>query len=296
MHGVVQASSDAAGMPSEAVLALHNRREIYDDFEAFQPRLAALLHEGSQLDDAIELTRTLGILEPFTRAHIPAEAIEIQGPNYRESLIANGLPSRNRAVLVVLEMLYGSLQELGKLDVYLVEALTGFAAWLKQQVGNGRLTCSEYLEDAELSCEEITHQDLCALSFAKASFDLVICNELFEHVQDLDLACREVARVLKGGGRLVATCPLAFGQKQSIMKAIYDASTGSSKLLMEAERHGDPVRPESGSLVYRIPGWEVLEQLQRAGFSKARMHHITSWKHGVLGSDLPGVLVIDAER
>jgi hypothetical protein len=27
-----------------------------------------------------------------------------------------------------------------------------------------------------------------------------------------------------------------------------------------------------------------------------RMHHIASWKHGVLGSDLPGVLVIEAQR
>jgi hypothetical protein len=48
--------------------------------------------------------------------------------------------------------------------------------------------------------------------------------------------------------------------------------------------------------VYRIPGWEVLSQLREAGFSQTRMHHIASWKHGVLGSDLPGVLVIEAER
>lgn len=56
------------------------------------------------------------------------------------------------------------------------------------------------------------------------------------------------------------------------------------------------MRPEAGSLVYRIPAWDVLGQLQAAGFSEARMHHIASWKHGVLGSDLPGVLVIEAER
>ena len=62
----------------------------------------------------------------------------------------------------------------------------------------------------------------------------------------------------------------------------------------EQEFHGDPVRPEAGSLVYRIPAWDVLGQLQAAGFSEARMHHIASWKHGVLGSDLPGVLVIEA--
>jgi hypothetical protein len=65
---------------------------------------------------------------------------------------------------------------------------------------------------------------------------------------------------------------------------------------MEAEFHGDPVRPQAGSLVYRIPAWDVPEQLEAAGFSDTRLHHVASWKHGVLGSDLPGVLVIEAQR
>ena len=39
-----------------------------------------------------------------------------------------------------------------------------------------------------------------------------------------------------------------------------------------------------------------MDQLRGAGFLEVRMHHIASWKHGVLGSDLPGVLVIEAQR
>ena len=62
-------------------------------------------------------------------------------------------------------------------------------------------------------------------------------------------------------------------------------STGELDHLTEQEFHGDPVRPQAGSLVYRIPAWDVLGQLQAAGFSEARMHHLASWKHGVLGSD-----------
>jgi SAM-dependent methyltransferase len=283
-------------MPSEGVLALHDLRQVYGDLGAFQPLLPALLQQGALLGDCVQVSQALGILEPFTGEHIPPEAIQIQGPNYRESLIANGLLSRNRAALLVLEQLYGSLEGLGQQDIYLVEALTGFALWLRRQLGEGRLICSEFLEDAEQAFSDIPHQDLCALTFTDASFDLVLCNELFEHVQDLELAFREIARVLRPGGRLVATCPLAFGQQESIVKAVHNPATGEAEVSGEPDYHGDPVRPHQGSLVYRIPAWDVLEQLQAAGFSEARMHHIASWKHGVLGSDLPGVLVIEAQR
>jgi len=283
-------------MPSEGVLALHELHRSYASFAEFQPELPGLLQQGALLDDCIAVTRALGILEPLTGEHIPPEALKIQGPNWRESLVGNGLLSRNRAMLVLLERLYGSLEALRQQDVYLVEALSGFALWMRRQLGEERLICSEYLEDAEQAFSDIPHQDLCALTFSDASFDLVLCNELFEHVQDLDLAFREIARVLRPGGRLVATCPLACRPAEAIVKARHNPATGEAEQLMEAEFHGDPVRPEAGSLVYRIPAWDVLDQLRGAGCLEVHMHHIASWKHGVLGSDLPGVLVIEAQR
>ena len=45
------------------------------------------------------------------------------------------------------------------------------------------------------------------LDFADDSFDLVISNQVFEHVQDLDSVLREINRVLKRGGYLVALFP-----------------------------------------------------------------------------------------
>jgi SAM-dependent methyltransferase len=284
-------------MPSEGVLALHELHRSYASFAEFQPELSSLLQQACILNECMDLTRAMGILEPLTGAHISPEALLLQGPNWRESLIAKGLLSRNRAVLWLLEHLYGSLEALKQLDLYLVEALGHFPQWLRRELGEERLTFSEYLTDSHMGLNsEILHQDLCHLSFASNSFDLLLCNELFEHVKHLDLAIEEIKRVLRPGGRLVATCPLAFGQDQSIVKAVVDPQTGETQLLEEVELHGDPIRPEHGSLVYRIPGWEVLTQLRDAGFAEARIHHIASWKYGVMGSDLPGVLVIEAQR
>ena len=293
---MVQSPERSSLMPSEGVLALHNHHAIYNNFETFYADLPTLLQQGALLEDCISLTRALGILEPFTEEHIPPEALLIQGPNYRESLIFKGLLSRNRALLYVLQSIFSSLKKLAPQDVYLVEALSGFALWLQLHLGKERLTCSEYLDEAELQYVDIAHQDLCALTYADARFDLVICNELFEHVKDLDQAFREIARVLRPGGRLMATCPMAFGQRDSIIRAVHNNATGLADLLTEADFHGDPMRPQAGSLVYRIPAWDVLEQLQEAGFLEAKIHHVVSWKHGVLGSDLPGVLVIEGQR
>ncbi len=295
-EALVQAPVRPALMPSPRLLALHELHRSYDSWATFQPDLSGLLQQGGVLDDCITFAKALGIFEPLSAEHIPPEALLIQGPNWRESMIGNGLLSRNRAMLWVLEMLYGSLETLKQKDVYLVEALTGFSLWLRRQIGQDRVLCSEYLDDAEASFNEIPHQDLCDLTLSSSSLDLVLCNELFEHVQYLDRAFSEITRVLKPGGRLVATCPLAFGQQESIVKAVADQETGETRLLGEAELHGDPVRPKRGSLVYRIPGWEVLEQLKRAGMAQARIHHIASWKYGILGSDLPGVLVIEAQK
>jgi SAM-dependent methyltransferase len=280
----------------QSLLALHDCHLTYRSYQGFLPDLERLLQLGTLLDDCIALTQALGLLEPLTDNHIPPEAIQIQGSNHRESLVARGLLSRNRAVLKVLENTYGSTENLAQQQIYLAEAVSGFAHWLREEVKEEGLVCSEYLDDAEVAASGIAHQDLCALSFSNACFDLVLCNEVFEHVKDLDQAFREIARVLRPGGRLVATCPLAFGQYETIVKAQHNPQTGRGEPMGECEMHGDPIRPEHGSLVYRIPGWDVLEHLRASGFNDVAIHQVASWKHGVLGADLHGVLVIEAVR
>ena len=46
------------------------------------------------------------------------------------------------------------------------------------------------------------------LNFPDASFDLVVANQVFEHVQDLEAAARELHRVLRPGGMLLSVFPI----------------------------------------------------------------------------------------
>jgi SAM-dependent methyltransferase len=63
-------------------------------------------------------------------------------------------------------------------------------------------------EHPRLTFAEYPEQDLQALTWPAASFDLVLTSETLEHVPDLDGALREIRRVLRPGGRHLFTVPV----------------------------------------------------------------------------------------
>jgi hypothetical protein len=80
-----------------------------------------------------------------------------------------------------------------------------------------------------------------------------------------------LAQLLRPGGRALLTFPMAYGQIRSV------------------------VGPGNQGEVL-IPGWEILGQARDSGFNNAVVHLVASWKHGVLASNLPGVLVMELVR
>jgi len=283
--------------------APHLEHQVFTDFLAFQAHMQRSLTQwGAQVQQALRLIALNGIFDPISQVPVPAAALRLDGGNYRESLVHNGCLSRHRAVLLVLQALLnaGQIPPAEDLDLYCPEAITPFAALLRQLFP--RVLGSEYLPDpADPQRQHFPHQDLCALTLPQACVDAVICNELFEHLYDLPAALAEIARILRPGGRLVSTCPFAYNRVDTIVKARHlpGATAGvaaEEELLMEAEFHGDPVHPEQGSLVYQIPAWDLLDQARSAGLSDAAIHWIAAPSYGVLGQELPAVMVLVASR
>jgi ubiquinone/menaquinone biosynthesis C-methylase UbiE len=71
--------------------------------------------------------------------------------------------------------------------------------------------------------------DLTNIPEVNASFDVVLCSEVFEHIPDPLLALKEFSRLLKPGGKLIITAPFA----SFVHFAPYHFSSGFSKYWYE---------------------------------------------------------------
>jgi len=89
-------------------------------------------------------------------------------------------------------------------------------------------------------CEDLEKQ-----TFSNESFDLIITQDVLEHLFEPQKALIEIGRTLKPGGAHVFTVPWYYW-KDTVVRAVREADT--IHYLLEPEYHGNPIDPE-GSLV-----------------------------------------------
>ena len=233
-----------------------------------------------------------GFTEPLTGRRYEPQSISPHEANLREGLVAGGMNSRMRAVLALIEEKVGQRYP-HDVRIFGAEAVTPFALILRGVFC--KYLGAEYAknEAAKRALYPIPHQDLTALSLPAATFDLVTTNEVLEHVPSPDAALREIARILVPGGWHVGTFPFAFNWDTGDVRA--KMVRGNIVHLKPEERHGNPVDPDGGSLVFEIPGWDILGRARKAGFSKAHMRFVASGSRGYVTSTL-GVFVFCAQR
>lgn len=119
------------------------------------------------------------------------------------------------------------------------------------------------LQPGELSPQGWVNQDAENQSFESESFDLVVTQDVFEHIFDIDAAFQEISRTLRPGGAHIFTTPLVNKVRRTEERAIREAD-GSVRHLAEPEYHGNPV-DERGSLVTWHFGFDLaLRILDRA--------------------------------
>ncbi|MDD2768894.1 MAG: methyltransferase domain-containing protein [Methylococcus sp.] len=156
-------------------------------------------------------------------------------------------------------------------EIYIAEQVTEYYRRLKARYPN--LVGSEYLgtdlapgETVHREAEFIRHEDITRLSFQSGRFDLIITQDVFEHVPDYRSAFSECRRVLKSGGHLLFTVPFFYHQPDTEIRAAVSAS-GEIEHLLPPEYHGNPLG--GGALCFQHFGWDLLGSLKQAGFSEA---------------------------
>lgn len=205
-------------------------------------------------------------------------------PNWRERLQCPccGMNNRQRAIArAVRESVLACRDR--RPEVYLMEQVTPIFQWLNRTLPQAHYWGSEFLGEGISSGSVvggIRHENVEDLSFEDGSFDLVVSNDVLEHVADPARAVREMARVLRPGGTCFMTVPFLLEQDENQIRARCEG--GKIRHLMTPEYHGNPVSDE-GSLVFTVFGWELLEMLRAAGFKEVSAEFYWSEVYGHLG-------------
>jgi SAM-dependent methyltransferase len=184
-----------------------------------------------------------------------------------------GCNARQRAVA---NILLDAIPDHASARVYLTEQASPFYVAMRRHVpgtrgsefGAGRLRrmrlAAWLARHGRL--ERIRLEDVRALSFADASLDAVVSQDVLEHVADHRDALREAARVLRPGGVLVLSVPFYDTALRSEQIAWPDGR-GGVRFAGEPEFHGDPVG--GGVACFHHFGWDLLQDMRDAGFADA---------------------------
>ena len=195
--------------------------------------------------------------------------------NFRESFVCLACFSLARSEALARVMLSrlapdgeGSLAELARRRPSKRVHEFGFVGGIADTLrGQDWYSVSEYFDDVKtgsvgpggVRCEDLTR-----LTFADASFDLVISQDVMEHVSDPVAAFAEIARVLRTGGSHIFTIPQNRELPNSITRA--RLAPFGVEYLLPPEYHGDPIRAQ-GALVFTNFGADLRAILEGIGLN-----------------------------
>ena len=101
------------------------------------------------------------------------------------------------------------------------------------------------------------NEDLENLTFPDESFDLMVTQDVMEHIFNPAQAFSEIARTLKKGGAHIFTVPLVSQEQPSKLNAKKDEH-GNVVILGYPDYHGNPVDSQ-GSIVTMYWGYDICD-------------------------------------
>ncbi len=188
-------------------------------------------------------------------------------PCWRERLICPECHMNNRQRLIAkLAQQYIQINQYS--SVYLMEQVTPFFRWIKNAFPTLEIIGSEFLGYENQSgkiYDGIRHEDIMNLSFKTGTVNLIISNDVFEHIPNVFRAFQECYRVLAPGGMMLAAIPFHADKAKSIIRA--EIQSNEVVHLLPAQYHGDPLS-NKGCLVFHDFGWDLINMFTEIGFEE----------------------------
>lgn len=142
-------------------------------------------------------------------------------------------------------------------------------------------TATQYYPDQPFgkTINGFRNEDLEKQKFENESFDIVITQDVMEHVYDPENAFKEIARTLKKGGAHIFTVPIINKHKETEVWAI-KGKDGKPKFLKNPEYHKNPVDPD-GSPVTMHWGFDIIDYIKEKSGLETIIEYINNLDYGI---------------
>jgi SAM-dependent methyltransferase len=124
----------------------------------------------------------------------------------------------------------------------------------------------------------LRNENLEAQTFEDELFDLVITQDVFEHIFNPALAFKEVARTLRPGGAHIFTVPLVNKEKPSEKWATLDDN--GLRFLHTEEYHGNPIDNEGSPVSYHW-GYDIVDFIKESSGLDTSIITIDALQYGI---------------
>jgi SAM-dependent methyltransferase len=222
---------------------------------------------GRRVRQAIGLLRARRMrIKPF-RCPLCGPSLLVQLDTH-EIAVRCGRCGATPIAMSIASVIRAQIPNLGTAAVYELSARGPFHRFLQREAAS--LACSQYAEGVVRGSEVggVRVEDVQRLTFAASTFDVCTSTEVFEHVPDDHRAFTEMLRVLRPGGVLIFTVPIALDAKTCERAAIVD---GALVHRMPPEYHVDPAAGHDPVLAFRDYGGDIVSRLTEAGFAQAEI-------------------------
>lgn len=190
--------------------------------------------------------------------------------------ICKSIP-RERALMVVIEKYYPNWRNLSIHEFSPVLRATSLR--LKNECK--KYTYSHFFpkETPGHSIYGVRNENIEKTTFNNASFDIIITQDVLEHIFNPIIAFSEMNRLLRSDGAHIFTVPLVNKNKDSVVWSIPN-DDGTPHFIHEPEYHGNPIDIK-GSPVTMHWGYDIVEIIEKHGNLHTIIEKLDMMEYGI---------------